>query len=262
MQTQRITCAALVAVALWAAPVGAAEKYEEIAVMNGGTISGRVVWTGAAPTLEDYAINKNVEVCAHGGVTARPSDRLLISADGGVANAVVYLKDVTSGKPMPNVAATLNQKGCRYEPHVQVVPRKTKLTMSSEDDILHNIHMFGAATYNIPFSGPDSITKSMRKAGVVRIQCDAGHSWMNGYVHVANHPYYAVTDETGAFTLTDVPPGSYAIVMWHEHWEVTKKFEKDGVVTGYEFADPVELSQQVEVAPGGDATVTFELSGS
>lgn len=258
----RILCMTVVAAALLAGPAGAAEKYEEVAVEHGGTITGRVVLTGPAPQLAGFAINKNAEVCDPGGHGTRPTNRLLVSADGGMANAVVYLEGVTSGKPMPKREATLGQVGCRYEPHVQVVPRKTKLTISSQDAVLHNVHMFGAANYNLPFSGPEPITKSMRKAGIVRIQCDAGHSWMNGYVHVVNHPYYAVTDADGRFSLTDVPPGTYTIKMWHENWEVTTTREKDGVVTGYEFADPLERAQPVELAPDGQASVTFEFSGS
>ncbi len=229
-------------------------------VEGGAKITGKVTWSGAKPALEAFAINKNPEVCDTGGGGKRSSNRLVIGKGGGVANAVVYLEGVTAGKPMPAEAVTLDQKGCRYDPHIVLVPKKAELTMSSSDAILHNIHMFGAAVYNLPFPDQDTVAKKMRKGGLVRIQCDAGHGWMSAYAWVISHPYYALTDENGAFTLTDVPPGKYTIKMWHESWEVAEKIEKDGVVTGYDFKDPVEQTKEVEVASGGSAGVDFSLS--
>ncbi len=227
-------------------------------VAGGAEITGKVTWTGAEPALEAFVINKNTEVCDTGG-GKRASNRLVIGKGGGVANAVVYLEGVTAGKPMPTDAVTLDQEGCRYDPHILLVPKKAELSMSSSDAILHNIHMFGAAVYNIPFPDKDTVVKKMRKGGLVRIQCDAGHSWMSAYAWVISHPYYALTDESGAFTLSDVPPGKYTIKMWHESWEVAEKIEQDGVVTGYDFEDPVEQAKEVEVAAGGSASVDFSL---
>jgi len=233
--------------------------YEGGTVEGDGKITGTVTWTGERPTLEPFEINKNPEVCDTHGDGKRPSHRLMVSDSGGVANAVVYLEGITAGKPQSTAAATLDQVGCHYEPHVQVVPKRAELTLKSKDAILHNIHMYGAASYNIPFPDKNELVKRMRKAGVVRVQCDAGHGWMSAFIHVTDHPYYAVTDESGAFELDDVPPGKYTIKMWHAHWDVTGKTEKDGVVSGYEFPDPIEQTKSVEVSSGG-VTVDFTLS--
>ncbi len=238
----------------------AAQTYVGGDVEGGAKITGKVIWSGAKPALEAFAVNKNPEVCDTGGGGKRASNRLVIGKGGGVANAVVYLDGITAGKPMPAEAVTLDQKGCRYDPHIVMVPKKAELSMSSSDAVLHNIHMFGAAVYNIPFPDKNTVVKKMRKGGLVRIQCDAGHGWMNAYAWVMSHPYHALTDDSGAFTLTDVPPGKYTIKMWHESWEVAEKIEKDGVVTGYEFKDPVEQTMEVEVTAGGAASVDFSLS--
>ncbi len=246
----------LVAVTL---PV-AAQTYVGGEVEGGAKITGKVTWSGAEPALEAFAVNKNPEVCDTGGNGKRASNRLVVGKGGGVANAVVYLDGIAAGKPMPTDAVTLDQKGCRYDPHIVLVPKKAELSMSSGDAVLHNIHMFGAAVYNIPFPDKDTVVKKMRKGGLVRIQCDAGHGWMNAYAWVMSHPYYALTDDSGAFNLTDVPPGKYTVKMWHESWEVAEKIEKDGVVTGYEFKDPIEQTQDVEVAAGGSASADFSLS--
>ncbi len=262
MRRFAIVLTSLVATILLAAQTVAQKKasYKGGDVSNGGTISGKVTWTGAKPKLEPFEINKNPEVCDTAKSGKRPSSRLAISESGGVANAVVYLEGIQAGKPLGKTGAKLDQKGCRYDPHIIIIPRRTELSMSSSDAILHNVHMFGAANYNIPFPDKNTVAKKMRKAGVVRVQCDAGHGWMSAYVFVINHPYYAVTDENGAFTWTDVPAGKYTVKMWHESWEVTRKLQKDGVISGYEFKEPIEQSKEVEVAAEGKASVAFTLS--
>jgi len=251
--------AAIVAASVPAAAQTTTTGYLGGEVQGGGTISGKVTWKGTKLEIEPFAINKNPEVCDTDGSGKRPSNRLLVSENGGVANAVVYLEDIQQGKPLPTAGAKLDQKGCHYVSHITILPRKAELTLSSSDAILHNVHMYDAASYNIPFPNMNTLAKKMRKAGIVRIRCDAGHGWMSAYVFVVDHPYYALTDENGQFTLTDVPPGSYTIKMWHEHWEVEQKTEKDGLVTGYEFEDPIEQAKNVEVPSGGRASVDFEL---
>ncbi len=235
-------------------------KYTQIPVTNGGTISGRVVWEGDRVTIAPMIINKNKETCDTDGTGVRMSRRLLVSRSGGIANAVIYIDSIAEGKAMEPVDLLINQEGCRYRPHITIAPRKSKITLKSSDEILHNIHMLGAATYNIPFPDKNSITKTFRKVGLVRVQCDAGHGWMSAYIHVVNHPYYAVSDEEGNFKLTDVPPGDYTLKMWHEDWVVINEITKEGEITGYEYGEPIEKSRKVKVDATGDTKVEFSLS--
>jgi len=245
---------------MWSVGHAAKVTYEEITVAGGGTITGRVLWKGPAATVPPMAINKNVDSCDKDGSGMRESVRLLLSKSGGIANAVVYLEGITTGKAMSNDALVIDQEGCRYIPHITIAPRKAKVTLKSSDDILHNMHMFGAANYNIPFPDKNSVLKPFRKVGVVRLQCDAGHGWMSAYVHVVNHPYYAVTDAEGSFSLTDVPPGDYTLKMWHEDWVVANEVKKDGEVVGYEFGDPMEKSQEIKVGAGAETKAQFTIS--
>jgi len=92
----------------------------------------------------------------------------------------------------------------------------------NSDAVLHNVHAVAtgptpATVFNLamPFKG-QKLPIPMRKPGLMKLQCDAGHTWMSGYIYVFEHPYYAVTDEKGAFTIKDVPPGDYTVEMWHE----------------------------------------------
>jgi hypothetical protein len=81
--------------------------------------------------------------------------------------------------------------------------------------------MDGAASFNVPFPFTDRvITRNMNTPGLVNLRCNGGHVWMNAEMMVVPHPYYAVSDQNGRFELTDVPPGDYEVVAWHEGWHV------------------------------------------
>jgi len=256
------------AVALLMASSAAAQGYEVITVSNGGTISGTVKWEGAQPKVPVLPITKNPDICDPQKKGTRDLERLLVGPDGGVANTVVYLKNVTKGKAMdlPEARRSLNQKTCRYEPHVLLVPANADFSMKSSDPILHNIHMVGAALYNIPFPLQDKvIIRQMRKPGVVSLKCDAGHVWMNSEILVVTHPYYAITDEHGNFKITGVPPGDYEIAAWHENWAIAREETVMDVDSHKEvrrpiFSDARTWDKKVTVAASGAAKVDFQLS--
>lgn len=236
--------------------------YEGGAVSGGGTIGGKVTWEGDKPKIDDYPINKDPDICDTDKKGKRVSDRLIVGDGGGVKNAVVYIEEITKGKAFDKGKYELNQQGCEYHPHIMVVPKGSAVSLKSSDKILHNIHMFGAATYNLPFPDPTSVEKKMRKKGIVRLQCDAGHAWMSAYIHAVGHPYYAITDDSGAYSLSDVPAGSYTVKMWHESWKVKDTVKKDGKVSAYVFDAPVEMDKKVEVKGGAKADASFTMKGS
>ncbi len=126
----------------------------------------------------------------------------------------------------------LDQRNCRYIPHILLVPEKAALDMKSSDPTLHTIHMDGAATFNLPFPFPDRVnSRTMPSAGLVHLRCNGGHVWMNAEMMVVSHPYYAVTDESGHFEFTGVPAGTYQIVAWHEGWGLAGKEQAYDVLT-------------------------------
>jgi hypothetical protein len=242
--------------------------YRVISVQDGGTIRGTVKWQGAVPHLAASEINKDPEVCDPLGQKHRDLERLLVSPSGGVANTVVYIKNISAGKAMdlPLTRRFLNQKNCRYEPHILLVPEQAILTVRSSDPVLHTVHMSGSADYNLPFTTQgQEISRPMTREGVVDLRCNAGHVWMNGEMVVAANPYYAVTDADGNFELTDVPAGQYELVAWHEGWRVVGESAVYDVMTQIRvkrpvFSDAVTLSKPVTVTAGGAAEVHFGLS--
>jgi hypothetical protein len=104
----------------------------------------------------------------------------------------------------------------------------------------------------------------MRTAGIVNLRCNGGHAWMNAEILVVPHPYYAVTDESGKFELTDVPPGEYEIVAWHEGWKLVRQEAVFDVLTERRiqrpvFSEPRTWEKKVAVGKNEVSVVNFVL---
>jgi len=256
------------AVTLWTARTTAQEEYVTIRVGDGGTIEGTVKWTGPIPKIPELPITKNSDVCDPQSRKTRDLERLLIDSAGGVANTVVYLKDIHKGKAMdlPSARQHLDQKQCRYVPHILLVPQGGELQIRSSDPILHTVHMAGAAANNIPFPFQNQdIAVPMRRNGVVDVKCNAGHVWMNAEILVVKHPYYVVSDEHGFFRLTDVPAGEYEIEAWHEGWGIVR--EETVLDVGAQvqvrrpiYSDPKTWAKKVTVRAGETSRVEFAIA--
>jgi len=181
---------------------------------------------------------------------------------------VVFLKNISSGKAinLPEPKRFLDQKHCRYEPHILLVAQDAELRIKSSDATLHTVHMDGAATYNLPFPFTNQIvSRTMPTAGLANVRCNGGHAWMNAEILVVPHPYYTVTDESGRFQLTDVPPGQYEIVAWHEGWKVVRQEAAFDVLTQRRiqrpiFSDPRTWETKVAVGENQTAVINFVLA--
>jgi len=244
-----------------------AQGYNVVPVTDGGSISGTVKWSGPAPRELDFPVTKDPQICETDGKKTVSLDRLIVGPDGGVANTIVYLKNISAGKAMdlPEQRRHLDQKRCRYIPHILLVPQKGELSMQSSDATLHTVHMDGAATFNLPFPFTNQVTsRSMSTPGLVNLRCNGGHVWMNAEMMVVPHPYYAVTDESGRFEFTSVPPGTYQIVAWHEGWGLLGKEQAYDVLTEHAverpvFSEPKTWEKSVTVNANGPSAVNFVI---
>lgn len=183
-----------------------------------GTVEGTVRVEGPCPKLPPVKVAKDASVCG----TEQASEAAAATGDGSLRNVVVSLHAVKppapSTPPTPG-KVTVDQVGCMYKPHVQAVAVGSELTLVNSDRVLHNVHanLAGVTVFNMamPIKGQRLPTK-LTRPGPVRLQCDAGHTWMNAWIYVLGEPLFAVTDDRGHFSIPAVPAGEYTIEYWHE----------------------------------------------
>lgn len=185
---------------------------------NEGGIGGTISFNGAAPAAKELDLAADA-VCKAGG--KQFSEELIVN-NGKLQNVFVYVK---SGLPAntafpPQIReATLDQKGCRYVPHVLGLHTEANLKLASADQTNHNIHPLpknNREWNETIFPGADAITRKFTKAEVmIPVKCGL-HPWMRAWVGVLDHPFFAVTDAAGQFNIQGLPPGEYEIEAWHE----------------------------------------------
>lgn len=222
------------------------EKYKTTDVSNGGKISGVVKFDGEVPEMKKLEITKDKAVC---GVTDKFDEALVVGEGNVLKNTIVYLMDISQGKDFDKEAKPeLDQKNCRFNPHVQIIPVGTALTVLNNDKATHNVHIFGTSKNNTSVNKQQTKNrKKMRLTGAkgaegpIEVKCDI-HGWMKAWVAYVPHPYFAVTNEKGEFTLEDVPPGDYKLGYWHEACGTNNK-------------EPVTVT----VAAGGEVKQDFTL---
>jgi len=207
-----------------AAPAPAAEMQTAAAApaasAGGGSVAGKVRFEGPAPkrsTLETEGDPK-----CHAMHADKPllSDREVVGADGSVQWAFAYIKNPPAGSyPAPETSTEMDQVGCAYTPHVLGVRVGQKVNIKNTDPTLHNVR--GIARSNKPFNFGQPEGSAPRERVFdkpemeIRLKCDI-HSWMTGFIFAMDHPFFAVSNETGDFAIQGLPAGDYTLVVWHE----------------------------------------------
>ena len=211
-----VSASLVVAAACLLGSASVAPAYDVVTVTDGGSIKGKVTFDGPQPPKRKIVPTKDREACGSG---VREVDQITVGPDKGVLESIVYLKQVEKGKAFakPPKTPELNNLKCDFDPHIQVMPAGDIVVVNS-DPVLHNTKSFidKAPVFNLALPNQGQrITRAVKRTGIMRVECDA-HGWMLGWVYVADNPYYAITAKDGTFAITDVPPGSYTLVAWHE----------------------------------------------
>jgi plastocyanin len=183
-----------------------------------GSVSGKVSFEGPAQASTPVKLDAD-PYCARQHPNGMTPDSMLVN-NGGLDNVFVYVKDGLGSYyfDTPTDPVKLDQKGCRYTPHVLGLRTGQPLEVSNSDQTLHNVHGEGAGrrfNYSQQLQNMRNTTTFSTPDVMVRFKCNV-HGWMEAYVGVLPHPYFAVTASGGAFELEDVPPGTYTIEAWHE----------------------------------------------
>ena len=190
---------------------------------GGGTISGKVKFTGAKPVMRKIDMSEEPK-CKAKYTAAPPTDEsVVVNANGTLADVFVYVKSglpASYKAPAPAGPVTLDQDGCRYHPHVLGILVGQALTIKNSDGILHNIKAKG--TKNRPFNiSQPSVMSSDRTFTapevMVPLECNV-HGWMHAWLAVLPHPFFSVTGTDGAFTIKGLPPGTYTVEAWQEKY--------------------------------------------
>ncbi|MFQ5683700.1 MAG: carboxypeptidase regulatory-like domain-containing protein [Candidatus Binatia bacterium] len=200
--------------------------YEVIKVKKGGLIKGQVKFVGKPSPAKPPKITKDQKFC--GKV---PDETTIVGPGKGIKNVVVAIVNVEKGKAFDKkVTALIDNNKCRFAPHVQAIAKGQRIKIRNSDPLLHNTHPYlvkkprnkTIVNLALPIQGQviditRRLSRKMRKdrEDIIRIKCDA-HEWMLGWLHVYDHPYFAVTDKKGTFSITNVPPGKYKVRAWHE----------------------------------------------
>jgi plastocyanin len=212
----------------------------------GGSVTGRVRLTGKPPA--NALIRMGVDpMCsrANGGKRVM-QETVVTDKEGGLANVFVRVAGKFSQTPVPSQPVVIDQRGCVYVPRVVGVRVGQTLQVRNSDPLLHNVHSVSTRqnAFNVgqPVQGMTNDFRLKDEEVMLPIKCDV-HRWMTSYVGVVQHPYFAVTDREGRFTIADVPPGSYTLETWHEQYGT--------------------LTQPLRVKPGATATpVDFSYTGT
>ena len=159
-------------------------------------------------------------------------DMLVSARNRGIRNVIVSLAGVAQHKVPEFVAEplVLDNRECRFVPHVAVTTIGSTLTMSNSDHLLHNTHLYGDAKGNYALAdNAATVVKTVRKEGMIIVRCDV-HGWMSAYIRVDSHPFHSVTDEHGHFRIPGIPSGNYTLALWHErlgHQAINIRIEEE-----------------------------------
>lgn len=183
-----------------------------------GVIAGTITFAGKAPAPRPLRMDSDAKCVPAPGAT---SDVLVVGAGNGLQNVFVYVKDGLGQRTyaVPATPILLDQRGCQYVPHVVGAQVGQTITVANSDTALHNVHAVPANNREFNFSQPAKVPpvdKVFATAEIgIPIKCDV-HGWMNAYVNVVPHPFFAVTKADGSFEITGLPPGTYTVEAWHE----------------------------------------------
>ena len=192
-----------------------------------GSVSGKVNFQGKAPKKKTVKMGAD-PICGAAHKTPPYRQSFVMNEEGYLKNVMVYLNNVKYDGKASESQAILDQNGCTYSPHIQGMMAGQKLLIKNSDATLHNIHGLPKINSEFNFAMPKVVkekTLTIKKAEhPIYIKCDV-HPWMKSYISVFDHPYFAVTDDTGYYKIDNIPPGTYEIIAWQEKFRDKKTKE-------------------------------------
>jgi plastocyanin len=186
---------------------------------QGGTVTGTIHLTGTPPAARPIMMGADPNCLKMNAGKRVFPNFVQKSSDGGLANVFVH---VTGSVPSSSGSGTVNldQQGCMYHPTIIGAQVGQTLVIKNDDSTLHNIHAVDPSKkYEFDQAQPTAgLTLSVplkSEEVMLHVKCNV-HPWMTGYIGIVNNPFFAVSDDSGKFTIKNVPPGKQTIEVWHE----------------------------------------------
>lgn len=218
----------------------AGPAYKPSPLTTVGSVSGTIKMEGVAKQ-DTTPITIDPKICGArvpSAIDATPT---------GLGDVIVWVADAKTGKGLPITRRIeLSSEDCLLDPRVQATVSGSTVNVFNDDKALHKLVFLDAATgdtiQRMPFFNNGQVVASeklAKHAGIVEVRC-AQHPWSRAYIAAFDHPYFAVTENDGKFTIDSLPPGKYTVNVWHEGMK-----------------EP--MSQQVQVDANGSAKLDLAL---
>ena len=219
------------------------EPYRPVVVANAVRLSGTVLFTGTRLQDSTATPPRDQNVC--GAAITVPT---LVLQDSALADVVVWLADIRTGRPLPAARRfELVAHKCVFSPHVQAVAAGGTLNVRNDDAVIYRNHAVdsrtGETVTELPFTDAGQVIPLDRQlaAPVLLEVKSSSHPWMRAWVAAFDHPYYAVTGKGGGFVIDGVPQGAYTLKAWHPSLGVTSHpvtLGPAGAAVTIKFGDP------------------------
>ena len=206
-----------------------------LSIAFSGTLSGTVSYEGKPKKRKPIPMDSD-PVCGSSHKDNQAlSESFITDKNNNLKNVLVWLEDVTYKGEVTKEPAVIDQHGCVYKPHVQGIMKGQEVIIKNSDPTLHNIHSMSNVNGQFNFAMP-KVVRSKPTGGFDKtedpfyIKCDV-HPWMKSWMLVSDHPYFAVTDAEGNFSIEGIPAGTYEVVCWQE------KFKKKPLTASVKIGD-------------------------
>ncbi|HKY97543.1 MAG TPA: carboxypeptidase regulatory-like domain-containing protein [Gemmatimonadaceae bacterium] len=194
-----------------------ATKYQPQTVTGGVRLTGTVDFDGPLPADTVIELPPDAPGCGQ-----RITDHRVVHTGTRIGGAMVWINDIRTGKPLPVTRRfELTNEDCMLSPQVQGVVAPATLDVTSNDVALHLNHIVNVGTGELeaiaPFNDNGEVVpfdRLLDHTEQLEISCTL-HPWSKAWILVFDHPYFATTEKTGAFSIEDIPPGTYHVKAWH-----------------------------------------------
>jgi hypothetical protein len=221
-----------------------------------GTVRGRVIWgSKTVPQQKPVRVTKDRDHCLAGGPILT-EDYVINPKTKGVRWVLVFL--APAGKKPLRIHPDLLKPFARsidltiwcgrFKPHFLALRQGQIVRIHNPGRICYNANWYGTGQAQsgnvlIPPEGTH-VVRNLKPERLVIPLRDSIHPWMRAWIKVFDHPYFAVTDADGRFTIPKAPAGTYRLITWQES-------------TGWGPGGKAGVS--VTIPGGGETTVSLKL---